>query len=297
MPESAGRASPAPGSHSPGLLVNPIGLIRTPYSDRYRAPRQPSMAEDACEATIELFPGHNFEQAVEDLAGFDMIWIIAWLHRNRTWKPKVLPPRGPRKKRSVFATRSPHRPNPIGLSSARLLAIEGRILRLGATDLLDGTPILDIKPYLPYADSFPDARAGWLDAVAAEELQRSRENRAYTVEWSELAARQAEWLAKEHGIDLAAEAVKILQHDPLPHPYRRISRWSRTHLILAIKSWRVKFALDGVQVRIERIVSGYSLNVVTSAVKDAASSAQLHDQQAHDAFHQRWPQLPGAPEI
>ena len=251
------------------------------------------MADDACEATLELYPGHNFEQAVEDLAGFDLIWIIAWLHRNRTWKPKVLPPRGPRRKRSVFATRSPHRPNPIGLSSARLLEIKGRVLRLGATDLLDGTPILDLKPYLPYADSFPESRAGWLDGVAAEELQRSRENRTYAIEWSELARRQAEWLAKEHGIELAEEAAKILRHDPLPHPYRRISRWSRTHLILAIKSWRIKFTLDGVRVGVERIVSGYSLNAVEDA---AASRAQLHDQQAHHAFHRRWPQLPGAPE-
>ena len=269
-----------------GLLVKPIGVIHTPYSDRYRAPRQPSMAEDACEATIELLPRRNFEQAVEDLAGFDLIWIIAWLHRNRTWKPKVLPPRGPRRKRSVFATRSPHRPNPLGLSTARLLGIEGRILRLGATDLLDGTPILDIKPYIPYADAFPDARAGWVDAVAAEEQRRTTERRAYRVEWSELARRQAEWLAQQHGVELAGEATKVLQADPLPHPYRRISRWSRTHSILAIKSWRVKFTLNETRVGIERIVSGYPLSAVENA---AFSRERLHDQAAHDEFHRRWP--------
>ena len=182
------------------LTLHPIGVIHTPYSDRFRAPRQPSMAETKCEATLVLNPGDNFEQAVEDLAGFDMIWLIAWLHRNKTWKPKVLPPRGPRKKRSVFATRSPHRPNPLGLSTARLLSIRGRTLHLGATDLLDGTPILDIKPYLPYADSFPDARAGWLDEVAAAEARVKAERLEYVVEWSELARGQAEWLASEFGI-------------------------------------------------------------------------------------------------
>jgi tRNA-Thr(GGU) m(6)t(6)A37 methyltransferase TsaA len=270
------------------LTLHPIGVIHTPYSDRFRAPRQPSMTDSSCEATLVLNAGENFEQAVEDLAGFDMIWLIAWLHRNRTWKPKVLPPRGPRKKRSVFATRSPHRPNPVGLSIARLLSIRGRTLHLGATDLLDGTPILDIKPYLPYADAFPDARAGWLDEVAAAEAHAKAQRLEYKVKWSELARRQAEWLAAEFGIELAGEAERILTQDPSPHPYRRISRWSRTHLILAIKSWRVKFRVDGTVVSIERIVSGYS---ISSLGRAAQTQERLHDQQAHDAFHQAWPEL------
>jgi tRNA-Thr(GGU) m(6)t(6)A37 methyltransferase TsaA len=271
------------------LTLRPIGVLHTPYSDRFRAPRQPSMAEPGCEATLVLHPGQNFEQAVEDLDGFDMIWLIVWLHRNRTWKPKVLPPRGPRKKRSVFATRSPHRPNPIGLSTARLLGIKGRTLKLGATDLLDGTPILDIKPYLPYADSFPDARAGWLDDVAAAEALAKAESRTFTVDWSELARKQAEWLAEKHGIELAGEARRILRQDPSPHPYRRISRWSRTHLILAIKSWRVKFTVQDSQVYVERVVSGYSISTLTRATM---TQEQLHDQRAHDDFHRAWPQVP-----
>ena len=271
------------------LTLHPIGVIRTPYSDRFRAPRQPSMADASCEATVILNPDHNFEQACEDLVGFDMIWLIVWLHHNKTWKPKVLPPRGPRKKRSVFATRSPHRPNPLGLSTARLLEIKGRTLHLGATDLLDGTPILDIKPYIPYADSFPDARAGWLDDVAAAEARAKAACLTYTVEWSELARRQAEWLAKEFEIELSAEGTRILTNDPSPHPYRRISRWSRTHLILAIKSWRVKFTVDGTRVVVERIVSGYS---VSSLSRAAQTQERLHDQQAHDAFHKAWPQIP-----
>jgi tRNA-Thr(GGU) m(6)t(6)A37 methyltransferase TsaA len=279
--------TPAPSGES--LTLRPIGVLHTPYSDRFRAPRQPSMAETGCESTLVLHPNQNFEQAVEDLGGFDMIWLIVWLHRNKTWKPKVLPPRGPRKKRSVFATRSPHRPNPIGLSTARLLSIKGRTLQLGATDLLDGTPILDIKPYLPYADSFPDARAGWLDDVAAAEARAKAECRSYTVDWSELAAKQAEWLAQKHGIELADETRRILRQDPTPHPYRRISRWSRTHLILAIKSWRVKFTVLDERVYVERIVSGYSISALTHATM---TQQQLHDQRAHDDFHRAWPQLP-----
>jgi tRNA-Thr(GGU) m(6)t(6)A37 methyltransferase TsaA len=79
----------------------------------------------------------------------------------------VQPPRGPKGKRGVLATRSPHRPNAIGLSAVELVAVEGRTLHLRGVDLLDGTPVLDVKPYVPYADAFPGARAGWIDAVDA----------------------------------------------------------------------------------------------------------------------------------
>ena len=79
----------------------------------------------------------------------------------------MVPPRGPRTKRGVLATRSPHRPNAIGLSAVELLSVEGRRLHLRGVDLLDGTPILDIKPYVPYADAFPDSSAGWIEGVDA----------------------------------------------------------------------------------------------------------------------------------
>jgi tRNA (adenine37-N6)-methyltransferase len=86
--------------------------------------------------------------------------------RSEGWKAEVRPPRGGGK-RSVLATRSPHRPNAIGLSAVHLVAIEESALRVRGVDLLDGTPILDIKPYVPYADSFPGSRAGWIDALDA----------------------------------------------------------------------------------------------------------------------------------
>ncbi len=153
------------------LTLRPIGVIRTPYTDRYRAPRQPGMAAEGREGVIELVAGLNMEQCVADLAGFDRIWVIVWFHRNERWKPRVLPPRGGRVKRSVLATRSPHRPNPLGLSVLRLLEVRGRTLRVADVDLLDGTPVLDIKPYIPYADAFPGSRAGWLDEVERDEAE------------------------------------------------------------------------------------------------------------------------------
>ena len=108
------------------LLLHPIGIIRTPFTDRVDAPRQPDHNGGGSSGKIILEPGHNFEQALEDLDGFEKIWLLYQFDRNTNWKPQVLPPRGDRIKRGVFATRSPHRPNPIGLSLVTLLEIDGR---------------------------------------------------------------------------------------------------------------------------------------------------------------------------
>lgn len=123
---------------------------------------------------IEIFPAALPAEALHDLEGMERIWILAHLHLNQGFNPKVTPPRGPKVKRGLLATRAPHRPNPIGLSAVELLGISGHRLSLGPCDLIDGTPILDIKPYIPYADAFPESRAGWVDALDPSLPQRSR---------------------------------------------------------------------------------------------------------------------------
>ena len=119
-------------------------------------------------ATIE-FADWIPAESLQDLEGFDRVWLIYHLHRSDGWKARVKPPRGPRRARGLFATRSPHRPNAIGLSCVRLVSVDAasRSVVVADVDLLDGTPILDMKPYVPYADAFPDARAGWVDEVDA----------------------------------------------------------------------------------------------------------------------------------
>jgi len=97
------------------------------------------------------------------LERFSHIWVIYWLHLNQGWNPLVRPPGRGNKKRGLLATRAPHRPNPIGLSAVRLFAIENNTLTIDSADLLDGTPVLDIKPYLPYADCIASANSGWLE--------------------------------------------------------------------------------------------------------------------------------------
>ncbi|AJE04249.1 tRNA (N6-threonylcarbamoyladenosine(37)-N6)-methyltransferase TrmO [Geobacter pickeringii] len=158
------------------FTYRPIGILRSPYSRRIDAPHQSTVVEGTetgglALATLELQEWLD-EKVVQDLNGFDRLWLIFAFHLSEGWKSSVKPPRGG-PKRGVLATRSPHRPNSIGLSAVGLERVDGRTLYLRGVDLLDGTPVLDIKPYVPYADAFPDSRAGWIDELDAQLGRRS----------------------------------------------------------------------------------------------------------------------------
>lgn len=197
---------------------------------------------------IELVGGHNFEVALCDLAGFSRIWLLWWFHRNQGWRPKVLPPRGRVGRRGLFATRAPYRPNPIGLTSVPLLGIRGRRLFIGPHDLLDGTPILDIKPYLPSVDSFPQESEGWLKELTPEAPR-------YELVFTALAQRQLDWLGEQFHPDFPARVVRLLSNDPYPHKTRRITRLPN-ELRLGCGAWRVYYQVEGQRVLIDRIGSG-----------------------------------------
>lgn len=148
--------------------LRPIGVVRSPHKERHGTPRQAVLPADATlrpdeHTVLELFPTVLTPHATEDLEGFEMIWVIAWMHLNHGWRNKVAVPGEGKRTRGLLSTRAPHRPNPISLSAVRLRRVEGLRVHVERCDLLDGTPILDIKPYVPYADAFPDARAGWVD--------------------------------------------------------------------------------------------------------------------------------------
>ncbi len=145
-----------------------IGRIHSPFTERFGTPRQACLgtagdAADRVEGRVELFAHLVHPHALRDLDGFDRIWLLTWLHLNGSkWPNLVRPPRGgPR--RGILATRAPHRPNPIGLSAVRVLGVEGTTIHVAGLDLIDGTPVLDVKPYVAYADAFPDASSGWVD--------------------------------------------------------------------------------------------------------------------------------------
>jgi len=144
-------------------IIHPVGRIRTPHTAQTGAPIQPSCAKDA-EGVVEIFP--EFREALTDLEGFERIWLIFWCDRAKSHRLKVVPHRDV-VERGLFATRAPSRPNPIGISAVRLNEVnlsQGTLL-VRDVDLLDKTPILDIKPYIPSFDSHPVSKGGWLDAA------------------------------------------------------------------------------------------------------------------------------------
>jgi len=154
------------------VTLEVIGWVRSPYTERFGTPRQPPVTtqvigDKAQEAQIVL--RDDLASAAADLRGFDRIWVLSWLHLNRGYSLTVMPPRGPRIRRGVLSTRAPHRPNPIGLSALRLVGVDGCTLNVVGVDLLDGTPVLDVKPYVPYTDAFPGSAVGWLTGLVPDE--------------------------------------------------------------------------------------------------------------------------------
>ncbi len=263
------------------ITFEPIGVVRSSFVERADAPRQPEYnglsASNSSDAErghwVELLPHKNYEQALADLEGFERIWLLSWFHRNAHWKPKVLPPRG-RTKRGVFATRAPYRPNPIGLSLVRLLCIQGLHLLIGECDLLDGTPILDIKPYIPAYDAFVSSRVGWLEHEMLSPPKR------FDVRWMPLADEQMDFLEREGGVRLKQRFVPRLEEDPFPHPYRRIERIGMLRVasaddanhadyyeqyVIAYKAWRLRYYVipNEYVVMVERVFSGYSVEALS----------------------------------
>ncbi len=268
-----------PEQGPPSLQLSPIGVIHTPWKDKRSAPRQPAAARDVA-GTIELRSGCHFEDALQDVAQWSHLWVLFWFDRNHDWRPKVLPPRS-QQKRGVFSTRSPHRPNPIGLSAVRLLRVAGLQLHVLDVDMLDQTPVLDLKPYVPYTDSIAAANSGWLPGHVSSAPDPGPR---YTISWSVLAQEQLQWLAAHTPLPLQALAEEVLQLGPAPHPYRRI-RDLGDHLRLAVKDFRLRFVVDASQVRVLDIGTGYRKRVLADPHAQASESTPLC---VHRAFVARF---------
>jgi tRNA (adenine37-N6)-methyltransferase len=147
------------------MILCPIGIIHAPHRDQAGAPIQPAFAEGA-RGTVTVFD--SYVEALTDLEGFERVWLLYHSDRATQWSSRVVPYRDV-VKRGLFATRAPARPNPIGLSAVMLLSVQGSTLHVQDVDMLDGTPLPDIKPYVPAFDAYPGSRAGWLDASTSEQ--------------------------------------------------------------------------------------------------------------------------------
>lgn len=254
----------------PELVLRPIGVLRSPFVRRMDAPRQPRAATGV-PGRIELLPDRHYEDALADLEGWPYVWVIFWFHLNHTFRPKVLPPRSTRR-RGVFSTRSPHRPNPLGLSVLRLVRVEGRTVHVEDVDVLDGTPVLDLKPYVPWTDAIPEARAGWLESEArpADALG------AHEVVVGAAAEAQLASLG-EVGVEVGARARQVLALGPQPHAYRRIKLGPDGRGTLSVQDWRLDFCVEGRRIEIVAVRSGYR-------------RGELDDPRhaVHRAFVERW---------
>ena len=231
----------------------PIGVVRSCFTDKFGIPRQPRLVT-AAQSRLEFFHEFARSEALTELGGFSHLWVVFVFHHffRTGWKPTVRPPRlGGRKKVGVFASRAPRRPNPIGISAVENLGAErsaGKLyLKLGGADLLDNTPVLDIKPYVPYADAIPDARAGFAEEPPGKDWQ---------VRFSDVALEQIATLDRDGTRQLALLITQILQQDPRPGYMDRYPE--RTRYAMRLYDLDVRWIIDHSVVRVLAVARNIS---------------------------------------
>jgi tRNA-Thr(GGU) m(6)t(6)A37 methyltransferase TsaA len=225
---------------------SPIGFVRSPYSDKFGIPRQPGLVR-AGESRLELLPDFAREEAFRGIEGFSHIWLIFVFHGeclDAGWRPTVRPPRlGGRERVGVFASRAPYRPNPIGISAVEHRGLVrdggGLAVRLRGVDLLDGTPVLDIKPYVPYADALPQATPGF--AVAASAAGRA-------LVFSPEAEAGIAAADPDGRLELRALIEQVLAQDPRPGYMDRYP--GRTDFGLTLWGCEVLWRMESGQIRV-----------------------------------------------
>ncbi len=231
----------------PGYTFEPIGYIRSCFKEKFGIPRQPGLVSKA-RATLIIEPPYSQPEAFRQLERFSHIWVLFVFHESvrRDWKPTVRPPRlGGNRRVGVFASRSGFRPNPIGQSVVELLSIvttTNKIeLNLGGVDLLDGTPVLDVKPYIPYADAIDGASAGYANQQPVAK---------WPVVFSEMAAHRCDKAQTSRYPDLKTLIVDLLSLDPRPG-YQEENTSSRH----GIRLWDldIKFRFNGDHILVEDI--------------------------------------------
>lgn len=217
--------------------VEQIGVIRSPYKEKFAVPRQPGLVK-SCGGELHLIPPYNQPDAVRGLEAFSHLWVLFIFHQTMEggWRPTVRPPRlGGNARMGVFATRSTFRPSPIGMSLVELKGIrcqkESVVLELGSLDLVDGTPVVDIKPYLPFAEALPEAKASYAQLAPQATMP---------VYFAAALQAQLQQLEKRYP-RLREFIVEVLAQDPRP-AYRKEEEAGKTYAVWLLDfnvRWRV----------------------------------------------------------
>lgn len=253
--------------------IEAIGAFKTDRRHKVESPRQGVLSSRKQKGKVILEKGHNYEQALRDLDGFERIWLIYIFHRNESWKPLTRPPSSShRLKVGTFASRSPYRPGRIGLSCVRLHSVQGLELTVSEFDLLDGTPILDIKPYVAYADAFPGSPDSWVE---------KRDEIDYVIHCEPLACAQIEHLEKSTELCFRDFIQTQLSSNPTDMKGKRIKvlAGEADHYVIAYRTWRIIYSIQGHSVNVKIIRSAY----------ESSDSIGFHDnrygdREAHERF-------------
>ncbi|MEI8631799.1 tRNA (N6-threonylcarbamoyladenosine(37)-N6)-methyltransferase TrmO [Vibrio sp. PP-XX7] len=230
---------------SASFSLDPIGVIHSPYREKFAVPRQPRLVPSAT-AQVQLLGAANCLESVRALEQFSHLWLLFLFDQNLSagWKPTVRPPRlGGNDRVGVFASRSTYRPNGIGMSAVEFRGIHqtsGHVyIELGSVDLVDGTPIIDIKPYLPYSDAIPEATGGYADSEPA----------LSTVIFSDTA--QTRLNAHPEGSHRQAVIREVLAQDPRP-AYKKNKPDTKVYAV-HLYDWNIQFTVDQTTITITRI--------------------------------------------
>lgn len=255
-----------------------IGVIESAAKYRYELPRQSVFASSNA---FLRWDKKIYADCAEDLQGFERVWLI-WVfdrNENSNFRSKVrVPVPAEKDTYSVFATRSPYRPNPIGISAVELITITPEGLQLGACDLLDGTSVLDVKPYIPEVDAFPNAKAGWRDNI---------DKNKNDIKWTKTAEKQADFILEKGNFDLRNFCDVQLSYRPIDSTRKRVEKnpESSDH-ILHFRTWKIFFSYDKKNslVEITKISSNYSDDDLAPDAVD-----RYMDKAVHRAFNaEKW---------
>lgn len=251
--------------------IEEIGRLHCDERYRFEAPRQGVFAQNR--GVIELRNEPRFVEAAADLAGFERIWVVFVFHLNAHWNPKVAPPviQPPGRRVGVFATRSPHRPNRLGMSCVELEAVEGNRLRIRNFDLLDNTPVVDIKPYIPAADAFPEAAAGWVDEAEFSRL---------TVDFSPRALVKNAFVTAHGGPDIVNFCRVQLCYAPCDRKRKRVRKLESPLWSIGCRTWRAIFSIaemdSGKRIYVSDIESNYAPGELAPEAPDRYGDLALH---------------------